>query len=161
MHRRRDGCDRAPGVYQRQASPAGASLNGQQLAAQHHRIAQRIMHRREKAVHDKDERSFLATLDRSNTAMVRRQKMQFENLVEMPLQVFTLDALDATWPSDFASARFQDTAYIPYVQQRLQLRGFDPLPVVTTTGVDLARVHGRWRSSPTTTSPTGSRTGSR
>ncbi|NUR07782.1 MAG: hypothetical protein HOQ22_07180 [Nocardioidaceae bacterium] len=118
---------------------------GLQVEAQRHRIAERIMQRRERAVRDKDERAFLSTLDVSNTAMVRRQKRLFANLVAMPLRTFTLHATDATWPSGFAQDRFRATAYIPYVQQRLQLRGFDPVPVTTTYGLTLAPVHGHWK----------------
>ena len=65
--------------------------------------------------------------------------------MQLPLETYQLDAVATTWPSGFAARRFRDTAYIPYVEEALQLRGFDAAPVVTTTGVTFARVGGRWR----------------
>ena len=65
--------------------------------------------------------------------------------MQLPLETYQLDAVATSWPSGFAARRFQDTAYLPYVEEALQLRGFDAAPVVTTTGVTFARVDGRWR----------------
>ena len=135
------------------ASPDGAAgpgvpvaaRNGLQVDAARHAMAQRIMHRRERAVRQKDERAFLADLDPGNAALRARQRRLFANLVQLPLQTFSLDAQDATWPADFAAERFRGRAYLPYVEQRLQLRGFDPVPVTTTYGLTLAPVRGRWR----------------
>lgn len=124
---------------------AVAARNGLQVAAERHAIAQRIMHRRARAVRQRDEGAFLADLDPADAALRDRQRRLFANLTRLPLQTFTLDAEDATWPSDFADARFRASAYIPYVEQRLQLRGFDPVPVTTTYGLTLAPVRGRWR----------------
>ncbi len=122
-----------------------AARNGLRVDAARHAMAQRIMHRRQRAVRQKDEQAFLADLDPANTAMRERQRRLFANLTRLPLQTFTLAAEDATWPSDFAEARFRGSAYIPYVEQRLQLRGFDPVPVTTTYGLTFAPVRGRWR----------------
>lgn len=108
-------------------------------------IADEIMLRRQDAVRDKDRKAWLADVDRSNRALVARQRRLFDNLVQLPLSIFTLQALDAAWPSDFAAPRFRSTAYIPYVEQLLQLRGFDREPVTTTYGITLAPVKGRWR----------------
>ena len=58
------------------------------------------------------------------------------------MQTFTLQAPGATWPSDFAAERFRRTAYIPYVEQGLQLRGFDPVPVTSNYALTFAQVDG-------------------
>ena len=117
-----------------------------QVEAARHAMAQRVMHRRERAVHTGDEALFLADVDPGNTALVTRQRRLYSNLRKLPLETFTLDALeDVTWPADFADARFRGTAYIPSVEQQLQLRGFDPVPVTTTYALTFARTGGRWR----------------
>lgn len=120
-------------------------VNEQVADAQRHEMAQRILHRRERAVRHRDERAFLADVDPSDRALVAGQRRRFENLVRLPLATYRLDALPATWPAGFADDRFKRTAYIPYVEEALELRGFDDGPVVATTGVTFAQVDGRWR----------------
>jgi hypothetical protein len=131
------------------SSPAATETvsrtNGQVAEAQLHEMAQRILHRRERAVQRDDVKAYLADVDPDNSALVSRERRRFANLVQLPLSTYQLDAVDATWPSGFADDRFQDTAYIPYVEEALQLRGFDAAPVVQTTGVTFARLDGRWR----------------
>jgi hypothetical protein len=105
--------------------------------------ADQIVQRRAQAVLDKDQEAWLADVDTSNAALVRRQRRLFTNLVQLPLQHYTLEVLEATWPSDFAAPRFRSDAYIPYVEQLLQLRGFDSQPVATTHGITFAPVKGR------------------
>ena len=124
------------------ASRAQTALDAQR---QRHQAADDIMLAREQAVAAKDERAWLADVDAGNRRLVRRQKRLFANLVQLPLRTFTLRALEASWPSDFAAPRFRSTAYIPYVEQQLQLSGFDREPVTTTYGITLAPVDGRWQ----------------
>ncbi len=134
-----------------EATPAATTAGtasprtGMQEQAARHAMAQRIMHRRERAVRTGDERLFLADVDPGNAALRDRQRRLFANLSALPIETFTLDAAESTWPAGFAAKRFRATAYIPYVEQRLQLRGFDPVPVTTTYALTLARVGGRWR----------------
>jgi hypothetical protein len=120
-------------------------VNGQLAEVELQAMAQRVVHRRERAVRRHDLRAWLADLDPANHALLARERRRFANLVQLPLQTYQLDAVATTWPSGFAAKRFQGTAYIPYVEEALQLRGFDTAPVVTTTGVTFARVDGRWR----------------
>ena len=130
------------------ATPSAAGsprVNQQVVEAQLHEMAQRILHRRERAVRRHDEKAYLADVDPANERLVARQRQRFANLVRLPLSTYQLDAVPATWPTGFAAARFRDTAYIPYVEEALQLRGFDAAPVVQTTGVTFARVGGRYR----------------
>jgi hypothetical protein len=138
---------REPGRPSSDGSPTSLASRAQtalDAEERRHRLADDIMLAREQAIAGKDEQAWLAAVDPRNHALVRRQKRLFDNLVQLPLKTFTLEALDATWPSDFAAPRFRRTAYIPYVEQQLQLRGFDREPVVTTYGVTLAPVDGRW-----------------
>jgi hypothetical protein len=136
-----------PGTPPATAASGSASprVNGQLAEAQLHEMAQRILHKRERAVRADDEAAYLADVDPSNRSLVASQRRRFENLVRLPLATYQLDAVAATWPSGFADERFRKTAYIPYVEEALELRGFDDGPVVQTTGVTFAEVDGRWR----------------
>jgi hypothetical protein len=129
------------------AMPTDSSthVNSQLADVELQAMAQRIVHRRERAVRRHDLRAYLADLDPANSALLGRERRRFANLVQLPLKTYQLDAVATSWPSGFAAGRFQDTAYIPYVEEALQLRGFDAAPVVVTTGVTFARVDGRWR----------------
>jgi hypothetical protein len=128
------------------AAPTGhAGATGLELEARRHATAQRILHRRAAAVRTGDERAFLADLVRGDPALRARQRRLFANLVSLPLQTFTLDAAQATWPAGFAAPRYRRSAYIPYVEQRLRLRGLDDAPATTVYGLTLAPVRGRWR----------------
>ena len=101
-----------------------------------------LLRRRAQAVLRHDRAAFLADLDLRNAGLRRRQARLFDNLAALPVQTFTLQAPGATWPSDFAAERFRRTAYIPYVEQGLQLRGFDSAPVTSDFALTFARVDG-------------------
>ena len=115
----------------------GVQREQQMLAA-----VQVMLKRRAQAVLRHDKAAFLADVDPGNAGLRRRQARFFDNLTALPLQTFTLQAPGATWPSDFAAARFRRTAYIPYVEQGLQLRGFDPVPVTSDYALTFAQVDG-------------------
>jgi len=104
-----------------------------------------MLKRRAQAVLHHDKAAFLADLDPGDADLRQRQARFFDNLTALPLQTFTLEAPGATWPSDFAAARFRRTAYIPYVEQSLQLRGFDPVPVTSNYALTFANVDGAVR----------------
>ena len=142
------GCTAGTPSRARPPAPPTASsthVNSQLADVELQAMAQRIVHRRERAVRRHDLRAYLADLDPANSALLARERRRFANLVQLPLKTYQLDAVATSWPSGFAARRFQDTAYIPYVEEALQLRGFDAAPVVVTTGVTFARVDGRWR----------------
>jgi hypothetical protein len=101
-----------------------------------------MLKRRAQAVLRHDKAAFLSDLDPGNSVLRRRQARLFDNLTALPVQTFTLQAPGATWPSDFAAERFRRTAYIPYVEQGLQLRGFDSAPVTSDFALTFARVGG-------------------
>ena len=118
---------------------------GMQVEQRRHAMAQAVLHRRAAAVLRHDKAAFLADLDPGDTQLRARQARLFDNLAALPLQTFALEAPGATWPRDFAARRFRASAYIPYVEQSLQLRGFDPVPVRSDYALTFARVEGRWR----------------
>ena len=120
--------------------PTGVQREQQILAT-----VQVLLKRRAQAVLRHDKAAFLADVDPGNAGLRRRQARFFDNLTALPLQTFTLQAPGATWPSDFAAERFRRTAYIPYVEQGLQLRGFDPVPVTSNYALTFAQVDGGLR----------------
>ena len=129
-----------------EATTAPSGPNGLQAEAQRHAVAVRVLRARAAAVRRHDEAAWLAPLDPANTGLVRRERRLFANLTRLPLQTFTLTAdKESTWPAGFAARRFQDTAYLPYVVQRMRLRGFDPEPLTYYYAYTFARVDGRWR----------------
>lgn len=131
---------------QEQPSPTAPKKNGLQIAAERHTIAERILRARSRAVREHDEKAWLAPVDPSNTALVQRERRLFANLSRLPLQVFTLHAnKEWTWPDGFAQDRYAATAYLPYVEQRMRLRGFDSEPVTAVYSYTFAEVDGRWR----------------
>ncbi len=108
-------------------------------------VAQTIMTKREQAVRNGDRKAFLDDLDPGNKGLIARQGRLFDNLVQLPLEAFSITVTDDSYPADFAAPRFRETAYVADVDQRLQLRGFDSAPARTLFGLTLAPVDGRWR----------------
>lgn len=126
-------------------SATASRTTGVQREQQMLATVQVMLKRRAQAVLRHDKAAFLADLDPGDADLRQRQARFFDNLTTLPLQTFTLEAPGATWPSDFAAARFRRTAYIPYVEQGLQLRGFDPVPVTSNYALTFATVDGAVR----------------
>ena len=109
-------------------------------------MAQRILHRRERAVRTARPAGLARRPGpRRTTRCWLASGAGSRTWCSCPWRPTSSTPSATSWPSGFAARRFQDTAYIPYVEEALQLRGFDAAPVVTTTGVTFARVDGRWR----------------
>jgi hypothetical protein len=123
-------------------SPSASRTTGVQHEQRMLATVQALLARRAEAVLRHDKAGFLADLDPGNPGLRRRQARFFDNLAALPLRTFTLQAPGATWPSDFAAEKFRRTAYIPYVEQGLQLRGFDPVPVTSNYALTFAEVEG-------------------
>ncbi|MGZ4614722.1 MAG: hypothetical protein ACXV4A_04110 [Actinomycetes bacterium] len=122
------------------AVPASAASPARMRA-----MAQAMLDRRAKALRDGDYAAFTADLDRSDPAFVRRQRRYFDNLEQLPLQRFSYQVSADRWNPFYAAKRWRSSAYIPYVRQRMQLRGFDRYPVDTVFGITFAWHDGRWR----------------
>ena len=144
------GCTAAPG---RSASPTPATTSSPTPSTTTssgpgpdlHTVADRILHRRAAAVRGDDRQAFLADVAHRDPRFVARQRRLFDNLVQLPLQVFRLRATASIWSASFAARRWRGKAYLPYVSQTMQLRGFDPRPITTLYGVTLARTGGAWK----------------
>ncbi len=135
-----DGAAPSPAPTVARPSPTGPLPDSAAAA-----VTQTIMTKREQAVRDRDREAFLDDLDPSNRGLLARQRRLFDNLVQLPLEAFSITVTDDSYPADFAAPRFRDTAYVADIEQRLQLRGFDTAPARTLFGLTLAPVDGRWR----------------
>ena len=103
------------------------------------RQAQRLLDRRVRAVRAGDRRAFLADVDPSNARLRARQRTYFHNLTALPLRRLRWTVLEDTWPSRYFAPRpYRDTAYLPFVDAVLQLRGFDARPVHDQIGLTFA-----------------------
>lgn len=130
--------------HHQEPGPATPTQNGRQVEAERHAIADRILRARARAVREHDERAWLAPLDPADTALVQRERRLFANLSRPPLQVFTLRAnTEWTWPEGFVDPRYAATAYLPFVDQRMRLRGFDAETVTSVYTYTFAEVGGR------------------
>ena len=127
-------------------APATPTKGVLELEREQHAAADRILKQRARAVREHDLRAWLAPIDPSNEALVRRERRLFANLSRLPLQVFTLRAAkEWSWPVGFADDGYAATAYLPYVEQRIRLRGFDTEPITGIYSYTFAEVGGRWR----------------
>lgn len=108
-------------------------------------LAQRVLDRRARAVRSGNLKAFLGDVDRSDPGFVAEQTRFFANLRQLPLQKFGYRVQADRWNTSYAAERWRSTAYIPYVRQRMQLRGFDRYPVDTVFGVTFARSDRHWR----------------
>jgi hypothetical protein len=108
-------------------------------------MAQGALDRRARAVRDGDWKAFAADLDRSDPAFMRLQRRFFDNLRQLPLQRFSYRVGADRWNPFYADRRWRSSAYIPYVRQRMQLRGFDRYPVDTVFGITWAWHDGQWQ----------------
>lgn len=129
-------------------SPAGAASDAPpsgQSPARLRAMAQAVLDRRAEALREGDYAAFAADLDRSDPAFLRRQRRFFDNLQQLPLQRFSYRVRADRWNPFYADKQWRSSAYIPYVRQRMQLRGFDRYPVDTVFGITFAWHDGRWR----------------
>ena len=105
--------------------------------------AQELMDARARAVRDGDRAAFLATLDTSNKAMVKRQRRLFANLQDLPLETLTYTVLQADWPTPLLSPKWGENVALPQVRVTTQLAGFDTVPVNRITGFAFVRKDGK------------------
>jgi len=108
-------------------------------------IAQTILDRRAAALREGNLADFLSDLDRSDSTFIESQRRLFDNLQQLPLKVFDYEVEKDDWNPNFAEDKWEATAYIPFVRQRIQLRGFDRFPVESVFGVTFSEQGNRWR----------------
>ena len=104
---------------------------------------QHVLDQRAAALRDGSLTRFLRTLDRTDRALVTRQRRYFENLRELPLETLSYDVLKSDWPTGLRSPAWGAQVDIPQVRLSLQLQGFDTVPVQRITGFAFAQKDGR------------------
>ena len=104
---------------------------------------QQVLEQRAAALLDGDLPRFLATLDRSDKQLVRRQHRYFENLRQLPVEALTYDVLKSDWPAGLRAPGWGAQVAIPQVRLSIQLQGYDVVPVQRITGFAFAHKGGR------------------
>lgn len=116
-------------------SPPPGTPDRVETGAERRTLAQAILDRRAAALREGKLADFVVDLDRSDPEFLAEQKRLFDNLQQLPLQVFDYEVEKDEWNTIFADDQWESQAYIPFVRQRIQLRGFDRFPVETVFGV--------------------------
>jgi hypothetical protein len=104
---------------------------------------QHVLEQRAAALLDGNLPRFLATLNRSDKQLVRRQRRYFENLQQLPVETLTYDVLKSDWPSGLRAPGWGTQVAIPQVRLSLKLQGYDAVPVQRITGFAFAPKDGR------------------
>jgi hypothetical protein len=104
---------------------------------------QRLLDERARAVQDGDLRTFLRSLDRTDTGLVRRQRRYFHNLQQLPLEQFRYRVSDRSWSGLLADPAWGPQVTLPQVRVTMQLSGYDAMPVTRVTGFAFGRRDGR------------------
>jgi hypothetical protein len=106
-----------------------------------------LLHRRGEAIVNRDEPSFLATLDpKADPAFVAAQRRLFANLAGVPFDAwsYVLHADDTLDVSGLADADPADELWAPAVDLRYALRGADLIPTDRPLGYLFARHGDAW-----------------
>jgi hypothetical protein len=104
---------------------------------------QHLLGQRSAALLDGNLPRFLATLDRTDKQLVRRQRRYFANLQQLPLETLAYDVLKSDWPAGLRAPAWGTRVAIPQVRLSIQLQGFDTVPVQRITGFAFAHKDGR------------------
>ncbi|MFL6059701.1 MAG: hypothetical protein ACJ72E_00615 [Marmoricola sp.] len=104
--------------------------------------AQQLLDQRADALSKDDLKEFLATLDTSDKALVRRQRRYFANIEELPVQMLRYTVLKSAWPDQLRASTWGSDVSVPQVRVATQLRGFDRVPVTRISGFAFGRVGG-------------------
>jgi hypothetical protein len=124
------------------AAGSGDGGTSRVSADQARRLEQRLLDQRVKAVRTRDQRLFLAHVDRRDQGLVARQRRYFRNLVQLPLATFAYRVRPQEW--DVATpARWGADVRVPRVTLSLQLEGYDAVPVQRTVGFAFSFRGGR------------------
>ncbi|MFH8980238.1 hypothetical protein [Streptomyces varsoviensis] len=102
---------------------------------------QRMLDRRAAAVRERDETTFLATVDRDATALRARQRKVFGNLAQVPLASweYRVRGTGGFTPAAGGGKRLAVRADLRY-----RLAGYDTAPVTVERELTLAERGGRW-----------------
>jgi hypothetical protein len=106
---------------------------------------QQLLQQRARAVRQGNLPLFLRGLDRSDKALVTRQRRYFANLQQLPLERFGYQVLDRSWSALLADPAWGPGVSMPQLQVTLQLAGYDAVPVTRLTGFAFGYRDGRLR----------------
>jgi hypothetical protein len=108
-----------------------------------------LLERRAKAVRAKDKAAFLADIDQSDPALVKREQLLYDNLAKIPftdlryqLQPWRKDAQLFLTPQ--IRDRYREAAHVGAVTMRYRIEGIDSKPVATPWLPVFAYTGGRW-----------------
>ena len=104
---------------------------------------QRVLDARVQAIRQRNLPAFMRTVARGNKAFVARQRRYFANMVQLPLATFHFTVLKGLWPDQLRHRNWGANIRLPRVQLRLQLRGYDAVPVTSITGLAFRHRNGR------------------
>lgn len=96
---------------------------------------QAVLDVRDKAVLEKDRHLFMSTVARGDRAFVRRQRAWFDNVSQLPWEVFRTRAALSSWPQMLVDPDWGVDASLPRLRQTTQLRDYDDGPVSRITGL--------------------------
>ncbi len=105
--------------------------------------AQQLLSQRARAIRNGDRALFMRGIDRTDRALVTRQRRYFDNMQALPLETFRFLVLESQWPSVLRSKSWGSDVLVPQVRVATQLGGFDELPVRRVTGFAIGRRDGR------------------
>lgn len=131
------------------AAGGGARFVAEQRADVRDQALRSLLERRAKAVHDKDRAAFLADVDGHDTAFVRRQTQEFDNLTKLPLAEFRYQLQETSSYGDLVPpavrSRFDEVVRAVGVTILYRIDGIDSEPVAAPWVPVFGAAAGRWR----------------
>ncbi len=124
--------DRAPG----QLSDAEKAARKREVDA--------VLARRASAVLKGDQKTFLASVDPKQRALVMRQRVLFVNLHKFGFRTLKYFTADAFNPVERLVAKYGPGTFSTRVIMRYQIAGLDPKPVQTDLGYSFVKRSGSW-----------------
>jgi hypothetical protein len=125
-------------------SPSASTGSGRyQPTRADFRAVDAVLERRARAVRDGDLGAFLATVDRSDTSLVSRERMLFANMTRLPLASlhYAMDMSAALVPARIPG---NDPVLHPQITEFLQLTGSLVRPVTNSVDETFVRRGHRW-----------------
>jgi hypothetical protein len=121
-------------------SDSGATRIG---ADQARALEQRVLDQRARAVLERRPALFLRNVDHGDKALMARQRQYYDNLAQLPLNVFRYQVRPAQWQGQRLLPRWGKDVRIPQVTLSVQLDGYDAVPVQRTVGFAFSFAGGK------------------
>ncbi|MEO8517575.1 MAG: hypothetical protein ABI438_00230 [Dermatophilaceae bacterium] len=108
--------------------------------------AQNLLKLRSQAVKARDKRMWMATVDLPGSSFGKRQSVEFDNLIKLPLGQFAYGTVQLAPALDVARvAQLGSTAWVASVPGTYSLAGYDRAPRAFGATYTLVRRSGGWR----------------